>query len=111
MARLLMGVIVEAPEVKVSLDKMPQFLIDQTMKQNIFDDGDEPQFRSNERDEGVFAPLPRDPPPPEEERDPEKRVKPWRDLKAAWEQTLTPQEGRGHVGGGFWMGSGLLVGR
>ena len=105
-----MGVVIEAPEAKVSLDKMPQFLIDQAMKQNIFDDGFEPQFRPNEKDEGVFAPLPRDPPPSEEERDPVKRAKPWKDLKAAWEQTPTPREAVDMWQGVFGWTPGCLAG-
>ncbi len=91
MIRLLMGLVIEAPEAKVSLDTMPQFLIEQAMRENIFDTRREPPFPAHDEDEGVFAPIPRIPLTPEEENDPLKRRKPWDDLKTAWEDTPTPQ--------------------
>ncbi|KAH8688320.1 hypothetical protein BGZ61DRAFT_391574 [Ilyonectria robusta] len=80
MARLLMGVVIEAPVAKVSLDEMPAYRVDQAMKQNIYKPDEEPQFRPNEDESPDFAPLPRD-----------SKVSAWEALEAAWKNSPAPQ--------------------
>lgn len=91
MVRLLMGVVIEAPEAKVSQDDMPQFLIEQAMRMNVFENGGEPPFCSNEYDDGTFAPIARPPLMKEKQKDPVKRAQPWNDLRRAWDATPTPK--------------------
>ncbi|KAH7110740.1 hypothetical protein EDB81DRAFT_736095 [Dactylonectria macrodidyma] len=78
MARLLMGVIIEAPVPQVSLDKMPAFRVDDAMKKNIYKDDGEPQFLGIEYEGDDFAPL-----PPAQE--------PWDALELAWKAAPDPQ--------------------
>ncbi|KAK7413165.1 hypothetical protein QQX98_007944 [Neonectria punicea] len=78
MARLLMGVIIEAPVPQASLDQMPAFRVDEAMKKNIYEDSGEPQFLDIEYEGNDFAPL-----PPAE--------KPWEALKLAWNDSPAPQ--------------------
>ncbi|KAH6611486.1 hypothetical protein Trco_001506 [Trichoderma cornu-damae] len=110
MARLLMGVVIEAPEAKVSLDKIPQFLVDLAMRKNVFSGGQEPRFPPNEMDEGVFAPIPRDDPPPEDGKDPETRAQPWTDLRLAWEAAPAPNEAVDMWQDAFGWSAGSLTG-
>lgn len=75
-----MGVVIEAPVAKVSLDEMPAYRVDKAMKQNIYKPDEEPQFLPNEEESPDFAPLPRD-----------SAVSGWDALKAAWKGSPAPQ--------------------
>lgn len=59
MCRLFMGVIIEAPIPPVSLDNMPEYCVDEAMKNDIFKIGSEPKFPENVDESVAFAPLPR----------------------------------------------------
>lgn len=79
MARLLMGVVIEAPPALVSLDKMPAFLVNEALRQDVFDKGQEPPFLKNETDSEAFLPLAQD------------QSNPWTALQDAWEAAADPQ--------------------
>ncbi|KAJ4314161.1 hypothetical protein N0V84_009045 [Fusarium piperis] len=80
MACLLMGVVIEPPTPKVSLDKLSAFRVDEAMKKNIFESGKEPPFQDNEPGDALFMPGRRD---PEEDH--------WAALKTAWGKSPEPR--------------------
>jgi hypothetical protein len=80
MCRLFMGVIIEAPISQVSLDKMPQYCVDEAMKNDIFEIGKEPRFPGNVDESAAFAPLPRTPGPEN-----------WTDFGEAWKASPDPR--------------------
>ncbi|RSL77000.1 hypothetical protein CEP51_009456 [Fusarium floridanum] len=80
MACLLMGVVIEPPTPQVSLDKLSAFRVDDAMKKNIFEKGNEPQFPQVESDSESFMPMVRD-----------KKANHWEALQTAWDASPTPQ--------------------